>query len=44
MMMTNNTIFLFQFFSDLEPLDNNSIRDLQKECATYFIEMRSKRS
>jgi len=44
MMMTNNTIFLFQLFSDLDPLDNSTIKELQKEWATYFIEMRSKYS
>ena len=42
MMNPNNTIFLFQAFSDSEPLDHNSIKDGQKEWATYFIEMRSK--
>jgi len=42
MMNPNNTIFLFQSFLDSEPLDHNSIKDVQKEWATYFIEMRSK--
>jgi len=31
MMMTNNTIFLFQLFSDPEPLDNSTIKELPKE-------------
>jgi len=44
MIVINNTIFLFQLFSDPEPLNNSTIRELKKEWASYFIEMRSKYS
>jgi len=44
MMMTNNIIFLFQLFSDPEPLDNNSIQEIRKEWTTYFISIRIKYS
>jgi len=41
MMITNNTVILFQVFSDPDPLEHKSIEDIRKEWATYFIEKRN---
>jgi len=41
MMITTNTIVLFQMFIDADPIEHKYIEDIRTEWATYFIEKRN---
>jgi len=41
MMITTNTIILFQMFIDPDPIEHKYIEDIWTEWATYFIEKRN---
>jgi len=41
MMITTNTIILFQMFIDPDPIKHKYIEDIRTEWATYFIEKRN---
>jgi len=43
-LVTNNTIFQFQLFSDLEPLDSHTIEEICMEWARYFTTIRNNNS
>jgi len=42
MMITTNTIILFQMFIDPDPIEHKYLEDIRIECATYFIEKKNK--
>jgi len=41
MMITINTIILFQVFIDPDPIEHKYIENIRTEWATYFIEKRN---
>ena len=41
MMITNNTVILFQIFIDPDPIEHKYIKDIWTEWATYFAEKRN---
>ena len=44
MTMSNNTIFLFQLFSDTESLDCQIVEEIRMEWSKYFIKIRNNKS
>jgi len=41
MMITTNTVILFQVVIDSNPIEHKYIEDIRKEWTTYFIEKRN---
>jgi len=41
MMITTNTVILFQVFIDPDPIEHMYIEDIPKEWTTYFTEKRN---